>query len=172
MPTASSRRFLNKNCGSPFVGDPQFLCLCASFAAGFSVFPRCFSRLALEDPGEILTVQNADLRIPDFLAHASLTGFCPGFAQITADGIKSLQDALVQSQSLTHISFSQNDLGDDGCMQIIKALRNNRNITHVNLSDTGMSHNALTVLGALVGQIDRLKCLHVDNPHNGIDVAI
>ncbi|OHS93099.1 hypothetical protein TRFO_40602 [Tritrichomonas foetus] len=89
--------------------------------------------------------------------------------QITADGIKALQDALVQSQSLTHVSFSQNDLGDEGCMQVILALRVNRTITHVNLSDTGMSHNALTVIGALIGQINRLKCLHVDNPHNGID---
>ena len=89
--------------------------------------------------------------------------------QITADGIKTLQDALVQSQSLTHVNFSQNDLGDDGCMQVILALRVNRTITHVNLSDTGMSHNALTVIGSLIGQINRLTCLHVDNPHNGID---
>jgi Ran GTPase-activating protein (RanGAP) involved in mRNA processing and transport len=67
------------------------------------------------------------------------------------------------------VSVSQNEIGDDGCLQIILALRNNRTITNLNLSDTGMSHNALTVLGSLIGQIDRLKCLHVDNPHNGID---
>jgi Ran GTPase-activating protein (RanGAP) involved in mRNA processing and transport len=88
---------------------------------------------------------------------------------ITADGIKTLQEALIQSQSVTNISFAQNDLGDDGCLQVILALRNNRPITHVNLSDTGMSHNALTVLGALIGQIHHVTCLYVDNPHNGID---
>jgi hypothetical protein len=32
-----------------------------------------------------------------------------------------------------------------------------------------MSHNALTVLGSIVGQINRFKCLYVDNPHNRID---
>jgi hypothetical protein len=90
--------------------------------------------------------------------------------QITADGIKALQEALVQSQSLTHVSFSQNEIGDEGCLQIILALRNNRTITHLNLSDTGMSHNALTVLGSLIGEMNcRLKCLYIDNPHNGID---
>jgi Ran GTPase-activating protein (RanGAP) involved in mRNA processing and transport len=32
-----------------------------------------------------------------------------------------------------------------------------------------MSHNALTVLGSIVGQINCLKCLYAENPHNGID---
>ena len=85
--------------------------------------------------------------------------------QFTADGIKLLQEALSQSQSLTHISFAQNEIGDEGCLLVIQALRVNRTITHVDLSDTGMSHSALTILGSIIGQINRLKVLHIDNPH-------
>ena len=85
--------------------------------------------------------------------------------QFTADGIKLLHEALSQSQSLTHISFAQNEIGDEGCLLVIQALRVNRTITHVNLSDTGMSHKALTILGSIIGQINRLKVLHIDNPH-------
>ncbi|KAH0793442.1 Leucine-rich repeat-containing protein 34 [Histomonas meleagridis] len=88
---------------------------------------------------------------------------------ITSNGIKSLQDALVQSRSLIQISFAQNDIGDEGCMDIISSLRVNRNITYLDLSDTGISQNSLTYLGALIGEIHRLKCIHVDNPHNRID---
>jgi len=89
--------------------------------------------------------------------------------QITSDGIKSLQDALSQSQSLTHVNLANNAIGDDGCLLVIFSLRVNRTITHVNLSSTRMSQNSMTVLGAIIGQINRLKCLYVDNPHPSID---
>lgn len=99
----------------------------------------------------------------DSIAEVDLTA-----NQITADGIKSMQESLSQSQSLTHVNFSLNEIGDDGNLTVIHALRVNRTITHVNLSDTGMSHNSLTILGSIIGQINRIKVLHIDNPHCGI----
>jgi hypothetical protein len=142
--------------------DKDFSVILDTLKKGGCIHSICVPRNNLTDnilPGVALLIAQSDsITQIDFTAN-----------QITADGIKTLQEALVQSQSLTHVSFSQNEIGDDGCLQIILALRNNRTITHLNLSDTGMCHNALTVLGSLVGQINRLKCLHVDNPHNGID---
>jgi Ran GTPase-activating protein (RanGAP) involved in mRNA processing and transport len=143
--------------------DKDFSVILDTLKSGGTIHSICCPRNNLSDgilPGVAqLIAQSDSITEIDFTAN-----------QITGDGgIKTLQEALVQSQSLTHISFAQNEIGDDGCLQIILALRNNRTITHLNLSDTGMSHNALTVLGSIVGQINRLKCLYVDNPHNGID---
>jgi hypothetical protein len=142
--------------------DKDFTIILDTLKKGGCIHSICVPRNNLTDivlPGIAQVISQSD----------SITEIDLSANQITADGIKTLQESLIQSPSLTHVSFSQNEIGDDGCLQVILALRNNRTITHVNLSDTGMSHNALTVLGALIGQINRVKCLHVDNPHNGID---
>jgi hypothetical protein len=143
--------------------DKDFSVILDTLKSGGTIHSICCPRNNLTDgilPGVAqLIAQSDSITEIDFTAN-----------QITGDGgIKTLQEALVQSQSLTHVSFAQNEIGDDGCLQIILALRNNRTITHLDLSDTGMSHNALVVLGSIVGPINRLKCLCVDNPHNGID---
>lgn len=142
--------------------DKDFSIILDTLKKGGCIHSICVPRNNLTDiimPGIAQLIEQSD----------SITEIDLSANQITADGIKQIKEQIVQSQSLTHLSFSQNDIGDDGCLQIIQALQVNRTITHVNLSDTGMSHNALTVLGALIGDIKRLKCLHVDNPHNGID---
>jgi Ran GTPase-activating protein (RanGAP) involved in mRNA processing and transport len=142
--------------------DKDFSVILDTLKKGGCIHSICVPRNNLTDnilPGVALLIAQSDS-----ITRVDFTG-----NQITADGVKALQEALVQSQSLTHVSFAQNEVGDEGCLQVVLALRNNRTITHLDLSDTGMSHNALTVLGSLVGQINRLRSLRIDNPHSGID---
>lgn len=112
--------------------------------------------------------------IAQLISHSdSITEIDLSSNQFTADGIKLLSESISQSQSLTHLSFAYNDIGDEGCLLIINALRVNRTITNINLSNTGMTHNALTILGSIIGQINRLKVIHIDTPYPKIspDVA-
>lgn len=85
--------------------------------------------------------------------------------QFSSNGMRLLQEAISQSQSLCEFNVSQNLIGDEGCVFIILALRVNRTLTNVDLSDTNINSNALTILGATLSEVQRLNVLKVDNPH-------
>lgn len=144
------------------MNDREFIILLEALRGGGSIRSLCVPRNDLTDA--------VMPQLAKFMAQSdSLLKVDISANQITAEGVKPLEEVLQQTQSLTHFIAAQNELLDEGCMMLILSLRVNRTITHLNLSDTGMTHNALTVLGSILADNKRLLCVHVDNPHFRID---
>ena len=82
---------------------------------------------------------------------------------ITAEGAKSITDALKVNRTLEHLDISCNNIDDTGVVHMAEALQSNNALKRLELAASGLTEKGLTVLSA---------SLVVNNYLQYLDIAI